>query len=200
LGLLEPSSGVISIDGRPLGEFDLRDWRRQVAYVPQEVFFINRSVRDNFRLAQPAISDAQIWRTLETAEIAGVVRGFPDGLATPLGDRGARLSGGERQRLALARALAQDPRLLILDEATSALDWENQALIAKAIRALRGAITIVTIAHRPSMIAFADWVVALHDGTVAEYGRYADLERSPDSRLRRLLDGEGIQSAAAHPG
>ena len=116
---------------------------------------------------------------------------LPEGLQTIVGDRGTRLSGGERQRIALARALLRKPRLLLLDEATSALDWENQAAIASAIEALRGGMTIVTIAHRLSMIAFADRVVVLEDGVVREEGAYADLAEAPGSHLARLVAGEG---------
>jgi ATP-binding cassette subfamily C protein len=101
-----------------------------------------------------------------------------------------RLSGGERQRIALARALLRKPSLLILDEATSALDWQNQSLIAKSIDGLRGTMTILTIAHRPSMIAFADWVVAMEHGRIVEVGQYQRLKAKAGSRLSRMLSGE----------
>ncbi|TGQ03548.1 ATP-binding cassette domain-containing protein, partial [Mesorhizobium sp. M2E.F.Ca.ET.219.01.1.1] len=103
-------------------------------------------------------------------------------LDTVVGDRGIRLSGGERQRIALARALLRKPSLLILDEATSALDWQNQSLIAKSIDGLRGTMTILTIAHRPSMIAFADWVVAIENGHIVEVGQYQRLKAKSGSR------------------
>jgi molybdate transport system ATP-binding protein len=104
--------------------------------------------------------------------------------------RVGRLSGGERQRVALARALLRRPRLLILDEATSALDWENQSLIAQSIAALRGSLTVVTIAHRLSMIAFADHAVVVENGRVVETGPYAALAGQAGSRLARLVSGE----------
>jgi ATP-binding cassette subfamily C protein len=107
-----------------------------------------------------------------------------------VGDRGVRLSGGERQRIVLARALLRKPSLLILDEATSALDWQNQSLIAKSIDALRGSMTVLTIAHRPSMIAFADWVVAIENGRIVEVGQYQSLKEESGSRLSRMLSGE----------
>jgi len=125
---------------------------------------------------------------------------LPDGLGTVVGDRGMRLSGGERQRIALARALLARPRLLILDEATSALDWHNQRLIAESIEALRGSITVLTIAHRPSMIAFADWVVAIEDGRVVESGGYRDLAARAGSQLSRLMAGEAGEGSEGAPG
>ena len=131
-----------------------------------------------------------MWEALAAANAETFVRRLPDGLLTVVGDRGVRLSGGERQRIALARALLRKPLLLILDEATSALDWENQALIARSIERLRGVMTVVTIAHRVSMIAFADWVVALENGRLVETGAYGDLVQRPESRLARLVAGE----------
>jgi ATP-binding cassette subfamily C protein len=129
---------------------------------------------------------------LRAANAQAFVERLPERLQTVVGDRGLRLSGGERQRIALARALIRKPQLLILDEATSALDADNQALIANAIGLLRGSMTIVTIAHRPSMIAFADWVVALEHGKVVESGRFDDLIRTRGSKLTRLVAGEAV--------
>jgi ATP-binding cassette subfamily C protein len=131
-----------------------------------------------------------MWEALRAAHADGFVGALPDRLATIVGDRGLRLSGGERQRIALARALLRRPQLLSLDEATSALDWENQALIARSMKELAGRITIVTIAHRLSMIAFADWVVAVERGTVVEEGPYSRLIGTADSRLANLAAGE----------
>jgi ATP-binding cassette, subfamily C, bacterial len=120
------------------------------------------------------------------------VDSLPDRLQTVLGDRGLRLSGGERQRIALARALIRRPQLLILDEATSALDADNQTVVANAIGLLRGSMTIVTIAHRPSMIAFADRIIAIEDGKVVESGRYEELVGFRGSKLSRLMSGEAM--------
>lgn len=192
LGLLEPSEGRITIDGATLDAGNRRSWRDQIAYVPQDVFLLHASIRDNLAMSGSDIDDAAIWAALEAASAKDFISRLPEGLDTIVGDRGIRLSGGERQRIALARGLLRRPRLLILDEATSALDWENQQLIAKSIEALRGTMTVITIAHRPSMIAFADWVVTVEDGRVIETGGYADLIARPDSRLRRLVAGEQV--------
>jgi ATP-binding cassette subfamily C protein len=190
MGLIEPAAGTVSLDGVTLGETNRRAWRECVSYVPQEVFLLHDTIAANLRLAAPAASEDAIWEALGAAEAASFVQRLPDRLKTVVGDRGLRLSGGERQRIALARALIRRPRLLILDEATSALDWENQALIARSIEGLRGSMTIITIAHRPSMIRFADWVVAIEDGKVVETGPYSGLIGVTSSRLSRMVAGE----------
>ncbi|RFC65763.1 MULTISPECIES: ABC transporter ATP-binding protein [Mesorhizobium] len=194
LGLQMPQAGEMLIGGRPLLVQEGRAWRNRVAYVPQDVFLFDDTVANNLRLAAPQASDEQIWSALKQAGADNFVRQMPRGLETEIGARGIRMSGGERQRIALARALIRKPALLILDEATSALDWRHQSLISETIMALRGDMTILTIAHRPSMIAFADHVVALHAGEVAESGAYAALTKLPQSRLSRMLSAE---SAAA---
>ena len=191
LGLEGPSSGRIWVDGAPLDATSRRAWRDQVAYVPQEVFLLNDTLAANLRLTAPNATEEELWAALAAAQLDGVVRRSARKLDTVIGDRGLRLSGGERQRLALARALVRRPQLLILDEATSALDWENQAAIARVIAGLKGWCTVVTIAHRPSMIAFADWVIALEDGRLVESGAYADLAGDPETHLARMLAGEG---------
>jgi len=197
MGLLEPDEGTVAVDGSILDEGNRRRWRDRVAYVPQESFLLHDTIAANLRFAAPDASEAAMWEALRGAQAESFVARMPDRLQTVVGDRGLRLSGGERQRIALARALLRRPQLLILDEATSALDWENQALIARSIEELRGSMTIVTIAHRPSMIAFADWVVALEDGKVVETGSYERLMHAAGSRLARLVAGEGASPRAA---
>lgn len=194
LGLLEPAEGQLLVDGTPVAGAGRRAWRERVAYVPQEIFLLHDTIAANLRIAAPEASDERLWEALRMAQASGFVEEMPAGLETVVGERGIRLSGGERQRIALARALLRKPSLLILDEATSALDWQNQALIAKAIESLRGSMTVLTIAHRPSMIAFADWVVAIEQGRVVESGPYSSLKGDMRSRLSLMLSGE--QSAA----
>lgn len=190
LGLLEPEAGSLSVDGVPIDGRNRRLWRDCVAYVPQEVFLLHDTIAANLRLAVPTAEDERLWDALASAHADDFVKRLPDGLQTVVGDRGSRLSGGERQRIALARALLRKPQLLILDEATSALDWESQSLIAESIGALRGITTVLTIAHRPSMIAFADWVVAVEDGRVVETGSFDQLTARAGSRLAQMLTGE----------
>jgi ATP-binding cassette, subfamily C, bacterial len=189
LGLTKPSKGTILIDGMPLTDQNRRAWRQQVAFVQQDPFLFHDTIIANLLLARADADEAAIWTALEKANVAELVRGLPDGLQTIVGDRGARFSGGERQRLVLARALLRQPQLLILDEATSALDQENEAIIAKTIEGLRGAMTIITIAHRSSMIALADDVIVLENGVVAEVGAYKRLANNPDSYVWAAVGG-----------
>ena len=194
-GLLTPQAGTIRIDGCALTPETARLWRRAVAYVPQDHFLIAGSVADNLRLAQPDAGEAALWRALEGAGAADFVRGMAQGLASELGENGSRLSGGQRQRLALARALVTDPQLLVLDEATSALDWESQAAFARTIAELRGRVTVLVIAHRLSMVAAADHVVALNAGRVVEVGGFADLARG-HGPVARLVAAERSEAPA----
>ncbi|MGX5848652.1 ABC transporter ATP-binding protein [Mesorhizobium sp. PL10] len=200
LGLLEPSEGTILADGVEINAANRRRWRDQVAYVPQDVFLLHDTIAANLRLAAPQASDAELWTALRAAHGADFVERLELRLDTVVGDRGVRLSGGERQRIALARALLRKPLLLILDEATSALDWQNQSLIAKSIDGLRGSMTILTIAHRPSMIAFADWVVAIETGRIVEVGQYQRLKAKAGSRLSKMLSGEQSEPEPAEAG
>ncbi|MBZ9809530.1 ABC transporter ATP-binding protein/permease [Mesorhizobium sp. BR1-1-9] len=197
LGLLEPTAGTILVDGVEIDAANRRGWRDQVAYVPQDVFLLHDTIAANLRLAAQQASDDELWAALRSAHAAEFVERLDLKLETVVGDRGVRLSGGERQRIALARALLRKPSLLILDEATSALDWQNQALIAQSIDGLRGSMTILTIAHRPSMIAFADWVVAMENGRIVEVGHYRQLKAKAGSRLSRMLSGEQSESEPA---
>ncbi|HKT85560.1 MAG TPA: ABC transporter ATP-binding protein [Novosphingobium sp.] len=188
-GLIVPQRGRIMIGGAALEPATTRQWRDHVAYMPQEPFLFHDTIADNMRFAVPSASDADIWRALDAADAAGFVSELPDGLGTVTGQGGSFLSGGQRQRIALARALLSRPRLLILDEVTSALDWESQASITRSLARLKGQITIVMIAHRPSLVANADWVVAFDRGAIAQMGPFAELAGRPGV-LSRLLSSE----------
>ena len=190
MGLLCPTHGQVMIDEIELGDANRRAWRRSVAFVPQEPFLLHETIRVNLLIARPGASEKSLWAALEQAKADEFVGRLPRGLDTVVGERGTRLSGGERQRIALARALLCRPDLLILDEATSALDWENQQLIAADIEQIRKTTTILTIAHRPSMIRMADWVIAIENGRCVEEGPFDALARMKDSRLSQMLIGE----------
>ncbi|GAA0645180.1 ABC transporter ATP-binding protein [Sphingomonas ursincola] len=192
LGLTRPSHGTIAIDDIALDDKNRRAWRNRVAFVQQDPFLFHDTIEANLRLANPEAREGQIWHALELANIAQLVEALPDGIQTVVGDRGIRFSGGERQRLVLARALIRQPDLLILDEATSALDWENEAIIVRTIEKLRGLMTIVTIAHRPSMVSLADDVIAFSEGKVVEAGPFASLASRSDSYLASILGPNSV--------
>ena len=130
---MSPTGGRLLLDGRDMAGIDLRTYRQHLAIVPQEPLLFAGSVRDNITYGQPDLSDEAVRDALVAANAWEFVQRLPDGLATPLGDRGTRLSGGQKQRIAIARALIRDPRVLILDEATSALDTTSEELVREAL-------------------------------------------------------------------
>ena len=163
VGLLPPESGQILVDGVPLTEMNLRQWRRQIGYVPQESVMVNESVAYNLALGE-TLSDDEIREALRAADALGFVEAMPEGVQTRVGEGGSRLSGGQRQRLAIARALIHKPRLLILDEATSSLDPEAQTAVVDTVCHLKGKLTIIAVAHQDRLIQAADRIYRLANG------------------------------------
>lgn len=186
LGLITPDKGRVLVDGQPLAGPLRQAWRRRVGYVPQDAFLFHDTVRANLLVANPQADEVHVWATLEQAAAADFVRALPEGLDTMVGDRGSQLSGGQRQRLALARALLTRPDLLILDEATSALDGENERRVLDVLEELRGQLTIVVIAHRPSTVHRADHVIVLDAGRVVATGPWTDVSAMAKPLLQRL--------------
>ncbi len=176
MGLLKPDEGELRIDGVAVSGTARMRWRHSVAYVPQEVFLFNDSVRNNLLWGQADALEADLILALQRAA-AEFVLFLPQGLETQVGDGGVRLSGGERQRLALARALLKNPALLILDEATSALDTENEAKVRSAIEHLHGDLTVVLIGHRLPTLEHADQVLVLEAGRISAQGSWAEVRR-----------------------
>ena len=178
LGLLQ-GNGDVLVDGEPLGLGAMKAWRRQIGYVPQQVYLADDTVAANvaFGVAEDEIDRKAVVRALKTAQLMHFVAELPDGIDTEVGDRGARLSGGQRQRLGIARALYHDPAILVLDEATSALDGPTEADLTAAITALAGHKTLIVIAHRLSTVACCDQVVLLEGGRVMARGAFAELAR-----------------------
>ncbi len=163
VGLREPNAGRILIDGVPLPELDLRSWRRQIGYVPQESVMVDESVSHNLTLGED-IPEEKIRAALAAADALQFVEAMPEGLNTHVGQGGSRLSGGQRQRLAIARALIHEPRLLILDEATSNLDPDAQEAIVETVAHLKTRMAVLAVAHQEKMVRVADQVLRLADG------------------------------------
>jgi ATP-binding cassette subfamily C protein len=197
LGLQFPDAGSIAIDGRKLAGDQLASWRRSIAYIPQENFLFNSSIRSNLQWAKPDASDDEIWRVLKTAGADSIVAAMPDRLDSVVGERGGRLSGGERQRLILSRALLRDPTLLILDEATSALDQESERAIWAFIDRLRGNTTVVVIAHRLSSLRSADRIAVLEDGRIVQFGTWDALINEGAGRFAALVRFGGVVEGIA---
>lgn len=167
LGLLHAQEGEITCDGVNIFK-NYESWLAQVGYIPQSIYLIDESIRDNiaFGIDRDKISDERIWEVLEEAQLKEFVEELPEGLDTTIGDRGVRLSGGQRQRIGIARALYNDPEILVFDEATSALDNDTEAAIMAAINRLQGRKTLVIIAHRLQTIGKCDVVYRVEDGKV----------------------------------
>ena len=169
LGLLTPDSGAVRVDGRDVQEH-LRSWQDHIGYVPQTIFLTDDSLRRNVAFGLPAdqIDDAAVNRAIRAAQLESLVAGLPQGLDTPVGERGVRLSGGQRQRIGIARALYHDPDVLVLDEATSALDGETETGVMEAVDALHGTKTVLIVAHRLSTIAQCDRRYRMESGRIVE--------------------------------
>ncbi len=165
LGLLKPKKGKVLLDGKDVYEHPA-GWARVIGYVPQAVYLTDDTIRCNvaFGIDEKEIDDRRVWDALKEAQLAEFVKGLPDGLDTSVGERGVRLSGGQRQRIAIARALYDDPRILVLDEATSALDNETETAVMEAIDSLQGSKTMIIVAHRLSTIRNCDKIFEIRDG------------------------------------
>ncbi len=166
LGLQEPSSGCVMVGEIPLSDITLTDWRRKIGYVPQEVALFHDTVFENVVMGDGRITESDVRAALQSVGALDFVSALPQGLATPLGERGTRLSGGQKQRIAIARALVRNPELLILDEATTALDPESEQAIVDVVLQLRGTTTILAVSHQPVMVRAADVEYRLHGGKV----------------------------------
>lgn len=164
LGLLHVQNGTITCDGVDIFK-NYESWLAQVGYIPQTIYLIDESIRENvaFGIDDDKIDEARIWQALEEAQLADFARELPEGLDTKIGDRGVRISGGQRQRLGIARALYNDPEILVFDEATSALDNDTEAAVMDAVNSLHGKKTMVIIAHRLNTIANCDVIYKVED-------------------------------------
>lgn len=160
----EPDAGCVLVDGIDIREFGLGDWRRRIALVAQDIVLFRGSVLDNIRYARPGASDHEVRQAVQRAQLAALVERLPQGLDTPVGERGTRLSGGEKQRIAIARALLQQPLLVILDEATSAVDVEVERGVLQAVADLFADRTRLVISHRQSALADCNYLLEIQDG------------------------------------
>jgi ABC-type multidrug transport system fused ATPase/permease subunit len=179
LGIFPPESGTISISGlSPLDAF--RAYPGAVSYVPQEIYIADASIRRNVALGFEdfKVSDEEIWMALKNASLDEFVKGLDRQLDFEVGESGARLSGGQRQRLGIARALFTKPRLIVLDEATSALDSQSEQDISRAIKNLRGSVTVLLIAHRLSTVQDCDRVIYINNGKKEADGTFLEVKKS----------------------
>ncbi|MBD2099522.1 ATP-binding cassette domain-containing protein [Leptolyngbya sp. FACHB-261] len=171
----DPTSGEITIDGIDLRDYEVRSVRRAIGIVNQDTFLFNDSVRNNIAYGWENSTDTEVFEAAKRANAYDFIMQLPQGFDTPIGDRGVLLSGGQRQRIAIARALLQNPEILILDEATSALDTVSERLVQAAIDNLSQNRTMLVIAHRLSTVQKAHQIAVMERGRVVEIGTHEEL-------------------------
>lgn len=175
LGIYQPTSGQITVNGKNLNSYRAADWRQHIGVVSQDTFIFNNSIIENLRYGRPKATFDDVVEASKVAQAHDFIMDLPDGYETVVGERGYRLSGGQRQRLALSRALIKQPEFLILDEATSALDSESEELIQQALDDFQKDRTVVVIAHRLSTIVKADQILVMGQGKLLESGSHKQL-------------------------
>ncbi|MFT5878526.1 MAG: ABC-type multidrug transport system fused ATPase/permease subunit, partial [Dokdonia sp.] len=175
LRFFDSQSGTITIDNKPIEEYDISALRNQMAVVPQEVILFGGTIKENIAYGNPEASLNEIVLAAKKANAKDFIESFPEGFDTLVGERGIQLSGGQRQRIAIARAVLKNPTILILDEATSSLDSESERLVQEALDELMKGRTSIVIAHRLSTIRQADQILVMKNGSIVEQGTHQDL-------------------------
>jgi ATP-binding cassette subfamily B protein len=173
--LYDVSGGRILLDGEDIRSLKLRDLRAQLSFVPQEPFLFAGSIRQNITLGYPDLDDRALMSAAEKAAVQDTITAFPNGYDTIVGEKGIILSGGQKQRIALARALLHAARILVLDDPISQVDLDTGNRMVATFRAMAGERTILIASHRLSAIRFADTIIALDNGRIAERGTHREL-------------------------
>nr|MDX8321086.1 ABC transporter ATP-binding protein [Agrobacterium sp. rho-8.1] len=191
----DPSGGAILIDGQNIADVTTRSVRLNLAYVSQQPYLFEGTIRDNIRYGRPEATDTEIEDAAKLAFAHDFILAQPQGYDTAVGENGMSLSGGQRQRLSIARALVRNAPILLLDEATSALDTESEAVVQKALDTAMSGRTVIVIAHRLSTVVKADKIVVMNEGLVVEEGAHETLARQEDGLYARLnnLQATGVR-------
>ena len=175
LGLFQPSSGRIEVDGTDINEYDMKSWLSRIGFVSQDPFIYHSTIWENITLGSKNYSRENIIKAARMAAADSFIMEFPDRYDTIVGERGMKLSGGQQQRIAIARAILRNPEIIILDEATSALDNISEKAVQSAINAISRNRTVIIVAHRLSTVQNADKIVFLRDGVIVEEGSHDEL-------------------------
>ena len=196
IGLIDPTSGAVKIDGIPLTEISKKNYRQFISVVPQNSILFSGTIRENITYGMRRYSEKELQQAVEDADVNEFLPSFPKGLETMVGEHGDKLSGGQRQRICIARALIRNPRILILDEATSALDNMAEYYVQKAVNREVKKRTTFIVAHRLSTIRHADRIVVMENGEIVEVGTYEELSAlggkfSELERLSKIRESEG---------
>lgn len=179
--------GQIKADGKPITEYELTEFRKNIGIVPQEVMLFGGTIRENILYGKPGATEGEILEAADKANALEFIESFPEKMNTIVGDRGVKLSGGQRQRVAIARAILKDPAILILDEATSSLDAKSERLVQDALEKLMENRTSIVIAHRLSTIRKVDRILVIKDGKIAESGTHHELSLRDNGIYSTLL-------------
>jgi len=182
MGLLQPTSGALKIDGEKIDSSNLRAWQKHVAHVPQSIFLADGTIAENIAFGLPLdqIDELRVRQAAEQAQIHDIIEKLPNGYQTIVGERGVRLSGGQRQRLGIARAIYKQADVIIFDEATSALDNDTEKAVMEAIDQLSNELTILIIAHRLSTLKNCSNIVRLDKGIISTVGSYKEIIETPN--------------------
>lgn len=187
LGLRDPDHGTIRTDGRDIREFDRTEWARKVTFVPQAAHLIAGTISDNIRFLRSNVGEADIERAARLAHLHEDIAGFPEGYQRQVGEHGGHLSGGQQQRLCIARALVENPDVLILDEPTSALDVRSEHLIRTTLLGLKERMTVIVIAHRLSTLDICDRIMVIQNGELKGFDAPAMLEKTNEFYREALV-------------
>ena len=193
LGLLEPSSGGVLVNGRPVHEFDRSEWSKRIGVVPQSAQLLSGTIAENLRLFRLGISDDDLWWALEVADFADEVRALESGVETRIGSGGRALSGGQTQRLSIARAFVARPDFVVMDEPTSSIDVLSEAAVSDAIERLPEDVTMVIISHRMRILRDCDLLIVIEGGSVTDVGP-PDEVASRSRYVQSLADGSGSEN------
>lgn len=169
LGLLEPTKGSVESDGLAIQK-NIKDWRNHLSYLPQFVYLINSTIRENvaFGVNEADIDDTKVMEALKKAELLDLIQSLPEGTKSQIGDVSGKLSGGQRQRIGIARALYHDRDILFLDEATASLDHDTEMRICKTLKSLTPEVTLISVSHRQALLDIADNVYTIENGKISK--------------------------------